>query len=293
MELTPKQPESQEPKKVPIIIPAYQEGQTLSKTLESLESIRDIAEPVIIENGPRDNTEEIAKEFNVPYLYNERSGKLPSIQYAIKELGITALDTFFLLDADTQPKDARKWFTAMKDAVEKHDQPHAASMRKEFSARPEKVAINPERERRFAKQITHLGHIGAMTANLLSRFSKKKGINNQMGYGAAQAINLHGDEETLQQIIDLPHIWYGEELAYLGPIAEKGGYTYLTGKKTAVETPLATSFGTDIIDHFGNPSAEVERYKEQYQYNEAVPTYDEWKKQESSKETPDEPANPE
>ena len=288
-------PQEQEPKKVPIIIPAYQEGATIDKTLESLEAIRDVAEPVIIENGPKDNTEEIAKQFGATYLYTESAGKLPAMQHAIKELGVSALDTFILLDADTQPKDTRKWFTAMTKAVESHDKPWAASMRKEFSPRPEKIAVDPERERRFAKQITHLGHLGSVAANLFARITKQKGINNQMGFGAAQAINFHGDEEGLQQMIDLPHIWYGEELAYLGPIAEKGGYTYLKSKETAVQTSLPTSFGTDIVDHFTKPDAEVRRYKAQYDYGDKnVLTYREWKAQNSPKENSDEqsPRNP-
>jgi glycosyltransferase involved in cell wall biosynthesis len=100
-------------KKIPVIIPAFNEEERIAATLASLPE--EFVDPIVAVNGTTDRTSEIVENFGVPVLETDEQGKLPAIQMTLKSLGERALSPLIILDADTRPLMPVLWQTLMND----------------------------------------------------------------------------------------------------------------------------------------------------------------------------------
>ena len=95
--------------KVSIIVPAYNEGKNIKNTLErliDLEYPKDKLEIIVVDDGSKDNTYEIAKEYEEKYDFvkvykKENGGKSSALNYGIKR---SSGEIIVTLDADSVPE---------------------------------------------------------------------------------------------------------------------------------------------------------------------------------------------
>lgn len=84
--------------KVSVIIPAYNEEDTIGATLESLKNLQEIKEIIVVNDGSSDLTGEIARQYEVKVIdLPQNEGKGKAVQEGIAE---AALDIIALIDAD-------------------------------------------------------------------------------------------------------------------------------------------------------------------------------------------------
>jgi len=95
--------------RVTVAVPAYNEGGTIYKTIQSLVKLQypaDMLQIIVVNDGSRDNTEEEAKravvdfpEFDIAVVSQENQGKAASLN---KALALARGELFACLDADSQ-----------------------------------------------------------------------------------------------------------------------------------------------------------------------------------------------
>lgn len=99
-----KNPKTKKIPKVTICVPAYNEEKTLSKTVQSLLDLdypKDKLEIIIVDDGSKDKTYEIAKKFEkygVKVFTKQNEGKGPTLNFALKH---STGELFGALDADS------------------------------------------------------------------------------------------------------------------------------------------------------------------------------------------------
>ncbi len=97
-----------------IIIPAYNEEKTIGETLSSLEIYKD--KTLVVDDGSKDNTSEIAKNMGFEVIRNEENGK--KINAIKKGLEVVGSKYTVLIDADTtleRPNELPKLIQALYD----------------------------------------------------------------------------------------------------------------------------------------------------------------------------------
>jgi len=87
---------------IPIIIAARKEADHIGHTLDVLSKQAYEVKPIVIINGRKDGTADIAREAGATVLESP-AGKMLAIQEGLRHLGKRALEPLLILDADTRP----------------------------------------------------------------------------------------------------------------------------------------------------------------------------------------------
>lgn len=191
--------------KTPVVIAAYNEAAFIGPTLRALDNKS--CEPIVVANGCDDTTADIAREFGVSVIERSEQGKLPAIQEALRGLGERALGPVLFLDSDSQPRFPKLWAAAMQRGVD-----------------PDEVHVR-------AGSISYTGgsfldDLGWTAKAQLDTFKALK--SDVPRYCGANMLTQMRHERVLGKILDLPHIWLGEDHAIGVTISDMGGRSHQT-----------------------------------------------------------------
>lgn len=187
--------------KMPVIIAAHNEQETVGRTLNRIDADR--FEPVVIANGCTDETARVAKEFGVQVIERYEQGKLPAIQDGLRALGARALGPVFYTDADSYPLSNRYWERIMTAAID--------VSRAQFISGP---IVHVDGNNRFDDGVR------SVKRQIDIRRAKREGSTHCFG---ANVVSHFENEAMLEQILELPHIWPGEDRAMEELVASSGG----------------------------------------------------------------------
>ncbi|MFI5271004.1 MAG: glycosyltransferase [Candidatus Saccharimonadales bacterium] len=214
---------------VPVLIPARNEAAHIANTLDALP--RDV-EPIVIPNGCTDYTAEIAEDFGVSVLRGSEEGKLPALQFAIQHLGERALEPFVALDADSRPLRPEKWIDAMMKARGKLD-----------TERPAMVTGSHIFEGINPLVLTFL--------NMSTWWNQQRGHQDPRFPMSAANLLFHlRDQETVDRILELPHIWPMEDKALRDVVIERNGGLISTVNRNARVVTDAADRYTGLFSNF-------------------------------------------
>jgi glycosyltransferase involved in cell wall biosynthesis len=199
--------------KTPVIIAAHNEAELLGRTLRSLNHAD--VEPIVIANGCEDMTADVARSYGATTIELPEPGKLPAIQQGLKWLNGRALKTVLYTDADSYPLGPTHWVKAMNRSVSDTPQPA--------------VSFGP---------IAHVDRHGpldnlarSIKRQLDVRISKPRGVVHTIGVNMA---TRYGEQVILDEIVELPHVWPGEDQLMSEVVVAAGGLC------RQVVDPLAT-----------------------------------------------------
>lgn len=206
---------------LPVIIPAYNEGHRLARTLKRLSATT--VEPLIAMNGCTDNTLNVVERFGVSYLMNDEQGKLPIIQKSLRFLGKQALNPLIILDADTYPLMPRQWSRYMNQELSSSKKPMALSGLCWFNS-DNKIYSSIHSMRRVKNSIlSEQNH----TVNVC---------------GPNLGLNIK-NTQILDHILNLPHLWPGEDTAMVEIIVQNNGlFKHSFSPDSLTFTPLSDSY---------------------------------------------------
>lgn len=194
----------------PVLIAARNEAENIGRTLKCLP--RNI-EPIVLANGCEDNTVNIARDFGVRVHELDQPGKLPALQQGMKLLGNRALEPFVTLDADTRPLVAQRWINALRVS------------RDELPKDKPAVVIGGL----LLKTKNPVSAALHSAAHARRHFIYSTDPDNGTFSGANMLLNLH-DDETLERVLAMPHIWPGEDVALKDVVVDQGGKSLKTLK---------------------------------------------------------------
>lgn len=186
--------------KTPVLIAAYNEEALIGHTLEHMPA--GLVEPIVAVNGSSDRTATIARSFGATVLESSEPGKLPALQRALYHLGERALGPVLYLDADAYPVFPRKW-------------PDASF-----------------RERHTVQPWVGTGLVGywggraeddIANSLLLTAVKTKAALKGRPQASGANMATHIKDFRLLKRILDMPHIWLGEDAALAKVVTAEGG----------------------------------------------------------------------
>lgn len=184
----------------PVIIAAYNEAERIGSTLDALDN--KTCGPIVVANGCDDETAAIARGYGVHVIERAEQGKLLAIQEALHCLGARALGPVLFLDADSQPRFPRLWAKTMQGNID----PDTAHVRAGSLSYTGGSVIDDlgwtAKAQRDAYMAVRSGTPRFCGANMLTQFH---------------------NERILGKILELPHIWLGEDHAIGLEVAENGG----------------------------------------------------------------------
>jgi len=226
--------------KTPVIIPAFNEASQIGPTLRALD--HNTVEPFVIVNGEKgaDETAAAALMLTPNVFILPEQGKLPAIQYALKKLIEYDKDVYvnpiLLSDADSWPLVRADWARVMGQAVAGNVARSAAGLTL--------LADGP------------VVDCGLRNARRLMRARQDQGTNTlRSAFGANMAINFANDHELLERVLEVPHVWPGEDrylLHLAGGDGERERFTQLASIGSTVLTssrflkPLVSTFGQSM-----------------------------------------------
>lgn len=189
--------------KTPVLIAACNEEAYIGQALAHLNA--GTTEPFVVVNGSDDATAAEARRFTDNVFVLPDKGKLPAIQYGLKQLGSRALEPLLMLDADSYPMAPIRWERGMTKSV--------AGEAPALTAGPiaftdGTVVGSLVRSGRRMQQAVAARRTGAL-----------KGT-----FGANLALNI-ADPEMLDTILGLEHIWPGEDRYMASLVRERGKFT--------------------------------------------------------------------
>jgi len=186
--------------KTPVLIAAYNEEALIGQTLRCIPA--DLLEPIVAVNGSSDQTANIARSFGATVLESSEPGKLPAIQRALYQLGERALEPVLYLDADAFPAFPRKW--------------PEASLRKSLIGQPwVGTGLVGYHGGRVIDDISN--------SLLLTAVKTKAALKGRPQASGANMATYIKDFRLLKRILDMPHIWLGEDAALAKMITMEGG----------------------------------------------------------------------
>lgn len=191
--------------KTQVLIPAQNESARIERLLRKLPAAN--FDVTVVVNGSTDDTFDVADRYANTYEIEE-SGKLPAIQYALKQLGKTALDTLLLIDADTVPLRAESWRKHMTQALRsEYDIPTVVSGPIVYTPN-ETGVVNPVFRSMFRYATT-----------IHSKQPSLRLPQTGTQFGPNMGIHL-GRPQTLDAVLELPHIWPKEDVALAMTVVE-------------------------------------------------------------------------
>lgn len=169
-----------------------------------LQSMPRDAEPIVVPNGCTDETAVIASQWGATVVEGAPEGKLPALKEGIKHLGDRALEPFITIDADSYPRFSENWLRTMRRA-RKDLNPHApAVVTGTFAYNgPDPVTA-------------------AWNTAASYRYFFKNRSGNGIANGRNMLVDLH-DEETLEDLLSMEHLWPGEDTAIKDLVIHRGG----------------------------------------------------------------------
>lgn len=227
--------------KTSVLIPAFNEERNIAKTLNSLPA--DLVSPLVVVNGSSDRTAEIARSYGVEVLETERRGKMPAIQLALKEMGARALEPLLLIDADTRPLFPRLWANGMTAALHPENSTPA-----EISA-PVWFTSNE-----LDPKSTPLSAVArSLYRQIHGGIARVHPTAEPAYYGPNQGLKI-ANEEALEAVLAVGHIWPKEDVATADAIRESGGtFTQLIDPRFMATSPESAAFAP-LIDYIKRPA---------------------------------------
>lgn len=188
--------------KTPVIIAAHNEADMVGRTLKNLNATS--VEPHVMANGCNDETANIARSYGAITYETSEAGKLPAIQTVLRALGERALDPLLYLDADSYPVFSESWRKHMVSSLVSH----------ESSAVSGPILLD-------TAGITGLVYDAKYYADNLD--ARRDGY---VRFRGANMATYFRREAMLKRVLDLPHIWPGEDCAMELAIKEEGGSSH-------------------------------------------------------------------
>jgi glycosyltransferase involved in cell wall biosynthesis len=188
--------------KTPVVIAAYNEASMISRTLDNLDAA--IVEPHVIANGCQDETADIARSYGAIVYEEPEAGKLPAIQTVLHALGDRALSPVLYLDADSFPLRTRSWHRRMTES------------------------LSPEVPTATSGPIIldSFGPSGLIYDTKYYMDSIKARRKDTVRFRGANMATHFRQEAALKRILELPHIWPGEDHAMELALLSEGGTTH-------------------------------------------------------------------
>lgn len=188
--------------KTPVLIAAYNEADRIGQTLHALDQAT--TEPFVIVNGVEgaEDTMRVAEEYTSHVYRRPEQGKLPALQYGLRQLFQYDADAdknpILFTDADTQPVIPEIWAPTLGEAVVGKQACAAAGIV-------------------FFHEGSRVDSTLRNTRRVLEALATVRGYTLKPAYGANLAINFAGDQDRIEQVLDAPHVWPAEDryLAYL------------------------------------------------------------------------------
>jgi len=210
----------------PVLIAACNEEDAVKQTLDKLP--RNVT-PYVIANGCIDRTAEVADEYGAYVIELEEPGKLPALQEGIKALGESATEPFITLDADSRPLMPKRWPDALMKARTEECDPDAPA-----------VVTGPS--------VYHGDNDLVIAARWTLRHyvrQRQTAHDDNAGgfYGRNLLFDLH-DQETVDEVLSLPHYWPREDVAMKDVVVAHEGETYKSGSPMAAVVTSARRFNS-------------------------------------------------
>jgi hypothetical protein len=213
--------------RVPVLIAAYNEPD-IGNVLRRLPA--DALDVIVAVNGEpaAGVTGRVAEHYGVQVVTFTQPGKILAIQQTLasfRRLGHDPLGPVLFLDADSYPMWPRSWALVMTRLVTRDEGPAAAAGLVRFYG---------------PGSISNLARTGKKIGD--AAISRWNGTNR--AFGANMALRL-ARRSLLDGILDLPHIWRGEDRAMIDVVRHAGGtYTQsinprsLVAQSSRYSTPL-------------------------------------------------------
>lgn len=190
------------PNLTPVLIAARDEASHISDTLTALPKN---CSPTVIVNGCSDVTADIVRQFgDVALIVQEEAGKLPAIQAGLRSLGKRATEPLIFLDADTRPLLGGSWVNTLRSSIKDTDTPA-------FIVGPI-IFDFPDPVSKVVKSAMHG----------VNQWRSRSNPDSQAFTGRNTIVNFNG--EVLEEVLALPHIWPGEDIAIKDIVVEHGGH---------------------------------------------------------------------
>ena len=237
--------------RLPVIIAAKDEERFIGRALERLD--RGTTVPFVVTNGSSDRTAEIARGFGARVEELPESGKLPAIQYAMRELGHEALGPVLFMDADSLPFSPKRWASEMMKGM--NDDKRAAVVAGTIAFNDGSPIVSALRSFKEVHRTWRIAMSGEAPIDAV--------------YGANMGLRLN-TEERLEKILELPHIWPGEDRCIASMVQRWGGDVSVSLSLGGLVLTSAR-YHTSLLDRIRNGKGAVEDQSSRNYANRAAP----------------------